>query len=362
MILNLIKRFRVHKEAEPLVWLKKVFFYTIGINLLFAILFKYIESVTWNEAIWQTWQTATTVGYGNAPAETLAGRIITMLLSTVSIAFVGALFSAAFDYKEFYKTQKKLGFMKNPHKDGYIIFNFPGNNVAKHFIDELRVVEKSVGICFVDDNINELPEEIAHLPNIHFIKGCPLQKETYQKAEVQNNKTVIVFPVDASKSNSDGSTKVTLDLLERFVDTSKTRLLYILVDMANLWMFEKSKATYISSDLSVLAIVQECQDPYSALVIEDLLYNTQGANPMTVTVDKIAGISWKELQLSLFQVLEGTKHSCNLLAIIRDGQSNSCPEASEVLKKGDLLSLATYLDFPWEEIEAKIQALTIDSQ
>ncbi|OHX66887.1 ion channel [Flammeovirga pacifica] len=362
MILSLIKRFRIHQDAEPLIWLKKVFLYTIGINVLFAILFKYIEAVTWNEAVWQTWQTATTVGYGNAPAETLAGRIITMLLSTVSIAFVGALFSAAFDYKEFYKQQKKLGFMKNPYSGGYIVFNFPGSNVAKHFIEELRVVEKSVGICFVDDNISELPEEIAHLPNIHFIKACPLQKETYEKSGVKSNKTVIVFPTDNTKSSSDGSTKVTLDLLERFIDSSKTRLLYILVDMANLWMFEKNNATYISSDLSTLAIVQECQDPYSALVIEDLLYNTQGANPMTVKIDKINGITWKELQLCLFKVLENTKYECNLLAMIRDGQSNSCPNASEVLKKGDLLSLATYLDFPWEEIEGKIQALTIDSQ
>ncbi|NLR93209.1 MULTISPECIES: potassium channel family protein [Flammeovirga] len=357
MILTIFRRFRLHRESEPYQWFKKVCLYTLGINILFAILFKYVESVSWNEAIWQTWQTATTVGYGNAPAETLAGRIITMVLSTISIAFVGALFSAAFDYKEYYKTQKKLGFMNNPYKDGYVIFHFPGTTVAKRFIHELREVEKNVGICFVDDNISELPDEIQNLPNIHFVKGCPLQRETYYSSGVKSNKTVIVFPTDYDQRTADGSTKTTIDLLERFIDHKKTRILYVLVDMNNGWMFENNNATYVNADLSVLAIVQECQDPYSALVIEDLLYNSQGANPMTVEVNKIAGLSWKQLQIGLIDCLDGTEHQCNLLSLIRNGQSNSCPKSTEILEKGDLLSISTFNGFPWTSVEEQILAL-----
>ncbi|AZQ63443.1 hypothetical protein EI427_14745 [Flammeovirga pectinis] len=353
MIFNFFRQLQLHKNSDVYKRLQQILLYTLGINILFAVLFKNIEQVSWNEAIWQTWQTATTVGYGNKPAETLAGRIITMLLSTVSIAFVGALFGAVFDYREHHKTQKKLGFMNNPYKDGYVVFNFPGINIAKHFIDELRAVEHNVGICFVDNHIETLPDEIASLPNIHFLKGSPLQQQTYTNAQVNKNKTIIVFPVHHKTSTSDGSTKTTIDLLERFI-TSSTRVLFVLVDQSNAWMFDTNNATHVNADLSILAIVQECQDPYSAKVIEDLLYNTQGANPMTVTVNKLAGISWKDFQINMMHVLSDYKFDCNVLSIIRDGQSNSCPKPSEILEKGDLLSIATYDEFPWEDFEEKI--------
>lgn len=330
--------------------------YTIAINVLFTILFKHAEQVSWNEAIWQAWQTATTVGYGNRPAETLFGRIITMLLSTASIAFVGALFSAAFDYKEYHRIQKKLGFMKNPFKNGYVIFNFPATPLAKHFIDELRAIEKSVGICFVDNSIETLPEEIQELPNIHFVKGCPLQKKTYIEAGVNENKTIVVFPTDRNSSTADGTTKTTVDLLERFI-TKGTRILFVLVDKANSWMFENNNATYINADLSILAIVQECQDPYSAMVVEDLLYNTQGANPMTVEINHSSGMTWQEFQMKLLTTTSTSEHQCNVLALIKKGKTDACPPPNIKLEKGDLLSIATYENFPWEEIESKISIL-----
>lgn len=356
MIFNIFRRFRLHRDCDEYERLKRIILYTFLINLLFGVLFKYIEQVSWNEAIWQTWQTATTVGFGNRPAETLAGRIITMILSTVSIAFVGAMFSAVFDYKEYHKTQKKLGYMKNPHKNGYVIFNFPTTAVAKHFIDELRAIEKSVGICFVDNNIEALPEEIQELQNIHFVKGCPLQKKTYEEAGVNQNKTIIVFPTERHISSADGTTKTTVDLLERFVNDS-TRILFVLVEKANAWMFDNNNATYINADLSILAIVQECQDPYSAMVVEDLLYNTQGANPMTVEINKVSGMSWLDFQTNLIKVSATSKQQCNVLAVIKNGKTDSCPMPDTILEKGDLLSIATYENFPWKEFESQISTL-----
>ncbi|KXX68314.1 potassium channel family protein [Flammeovirga sp. SJP92] len=356
MIFNLFRKLRLHRGSEEYGNVKRIILYTLGINLLFAILFKYVEAVSWNEAIWQTWQTATTVGYGNRPAETLFGRIITMILSTVSIAFVGAMFSAVFDYKEYHKTQKKLGYMKNPFNDGYVIFNFPATAIAKNFIEELRAIEKDVGICFVDNNIEALPLEIQEIPNIHFVKGCPLQKNTYLNANINQNKTIIVFPNASNNSSADGATKTTVDLLERFV-TEGTRILFVLVEKANTWMFDDNNATYINADLSVLAIVQECQDPYSAMVVEDLLYNTKGANPVTVEINSLDGIKWMDLQLKIMKASVTLNQQCNVIALIQNGKTDACPKPETVLNKGDLLSIATYSNFSWKEIEREILVL-----
>ena len=108
MILQLISKFRKRLSDAPLRWLIKISIWSVLLFILFIILFKYAEAVSWEESIWQAWQTFTTVGYGNAPAATTAGRVVTMLISTLGIAFLGALFSAAFDYKQYFFGDIKL--------------------------------------------------------------------------------------------------------------------------------------------------------------------------------------------------------------------------------------------------------------
>ena len=351
MLFTLFNRFRSQFSHQPFRNLIQMVVWCLVLFTLFVILFEWAEGKGWEEAFWQAWQTFTTVGFGNAPADTTAGRVITMVISTIGIAFLGALFSAAFDYKEYLKDQKRFGYMKNPFDNGYVIFNFPGVTTAENLIDELRQVEKNTGICFVDSRLENLPQSIASLPRVHFIKGDTLDRHTYDQARLEDNKAVLIFPIEPSAPESDAATKTVVDLVLRFTDKHNTRVIYTLVDQANAWMFEDQKAIGILADLEILAMVQEVQDPYSAEIIEKLLLNSKGANPETVTPIKIVGWTWGEFVTTSMKATQASGDKCNPFAIVQKSEPNTCPDLSLIIDKDDLISVIAYPDFDWTKHE-----------
>ncbi|MCP4441315.1 MAG: two pore domain potassium channel family protein [Aureispira sp.] len=341
------------RKYRPLRWL----FILIGWFLLLMVIYSlgvmYLEPEaypTWTSAIWQSWQTFTTVGYGdNAPSSPL-GKWLTIILSTIGIAIVGALFSAAFDYKIFLGELKQAGFMNNPFKDGYVIFNAPDTHLLLNFICELRDVEPEAKICIVDNRMDKLPKSLSILDNIHFIRGNTLSKATYEQAHLKENKIVLVFPQETAVAGSDGSTKTTVDLISKFV-TEKTRIIHILVNPSNKWMFDNVRSTSISEGFELLALIQECQDQYSAQIIEDLLMNTRGANPKTVVPKHILGWTWGQFVSNALKVSHRTGELCTPLALVKNGETYTCPKLEESIDKDTLISIITYNDFNWQNFE-----------
>lgn len=324
---------------------------------VFLILYKWSEGVSWEEALWQGWQTFTTVGYGNQPARTLEGRIVTMVLSTMGIAVLAGIFSEIFEHRRLMVEKKNLGLMKNPIKDGYVIFNFPEIHQGFNFINELRTVERNVGICIVDNNLERLPETIAILPNIHFIKGSPLIRDTYERSRITDNKAVIIFPNKPSVSNSDGETKTIVDLVTKFVKSvpgCQTRIVHILADPRNAWMFQDGYSTQVSERFELLAVVQELQDKYSAEIIETLLTNSRGASLKTVTPRDIIGWTWEEFVQRSIAVSRRTNLPCNPLALIKNGENNACPSLDDVIESGDCISVITFSNFKWDKFEKEL--------
>lgn len=348
------KIFTKLREQTPLRWLIQLVFVFFGLFVLYWCLFYWIENVSWGEALWQAWQTFTTVGYGNHPAITVWGRVITMVLSTIGIAVLGGVFSAAFDYRNYLIEKRELGLMKNPFKDGYVMFNFPELYQGANFIHELRTVERHVGICIVDNEMEKLPESIAILPNIHFIKGSTLDKNTYQRAGITSNKAVIIFPSEASMAESDGITKTIVDLVTKFVlseEKCTTRIVHILADPRNAWMFQDAYSTQVSERFELLAVVQELQDQYSAEIVETLLSNTRGANLKTVFPTVIIGWTWEKLTRKCIEVSKTTKIHCNPLALIKNGENDACPFWDTVIEEGDCISIIAFNDFKWKKFE-----------
>ncbi|UZR93523.1 potassium channel family protein [Chondrinema litorale] len=332
------------------MWLIQLSLLFLFIFLAFSISFYFAEEVSWGEAFWQSWQTLTTVGYGNRPAETVLGRWATVILCTAGIAVLGSVFTAAFDYRQHLLDKKKLGLMHNPFKNGYIIFNFPGDYQVINFISELRSVEEDAGVCIVDSSINQLPENISILPNVHFIRGNTLSRETYEMAALKDNKAVIVFPIKPSVPDSDGATKTIVDLIDKFVE-DQTRILHILVDPKNAWMFDDSKSTQVMESFELFAIVQECQDKYSSEIFEKLLLNSKGANPKTVRPKLSVGWTWEELQSKMIKTSKLTNTKCNLFAHIRNNDPETCPDMDLIIEETDYISIIAYNNFNWADFE-----------
>ena len=346
------------KNNAPLKWLINILGFYLLVCIAHFVGFKYTENVNWNESFWQTWQTFTTVGYGNAPAESVIGRGVTVLFGTIGIMFLGAIFSAVFETIQKQKEIRRFGMMDNPFKNSYVIFNYPGRVKLNDFIKETRFVEENVGVCIVDANIEELPPDIVHMGNIHFIKGSTLEQDTYKRAKLTDNKVVIIFPVEANNPESDAGTKTIVDLVLKFVESKKTRIMHVLVNPNNEWMFKDIDSTTIHESMEIFAIVQEAQDPMSVNIIQKLLRNTEGANPKTVVPKKTIGWSWGNFQRVAMAAAVELSMSVNPFALVHNNKSYSCPDPTTIIIKGDFLSIIAYNDFDWcklEEMMAQIE-------
>ncbi len=353
IFLRALRLRRLANEHRPLAWLLYGFALALLVSLSFVVTFKYLEDVSWEEAVWQAWQANTTVGYGSRPAESTWGRVATMVLGTVGIALVGATITAVFDYRTNQRQRRRIGLMKNPYRDGYVVFNFPGRARFMALVRELRYVEEDVGICVVDGRLEELPDSVATLPSIHFVRGSILDRATYEQAGLKNNRVVIVFPIDPSVPDSDATTKTVVDLVERFVATD-SRVIYVLVDPENEWMFGDARSTSVLESMDVLAVVQECQDPYSAPAIQRLLHNTEGADLDTVRPQRIIGWTWGALQVQSALAAERLQVQFNPLSIIKNGAPDNCPAAPTVIEASDLLCVIVQRGLDWDRFEQEL--------
>jgi len=266
-----------------------------------------------------------------------------MILGILAVAILGVVISTSVDLKQLLADRRRLGMMNNPYKDGYVIFNYPGDNITL-FIQEIVSGEPNVGICIVDSRMEELPTTVTSIHNkIHFVRGYSHEKSTYERAAIKENKKVIIFPVDPSSHESDLATSRLVDLVLRFV-SERTRVIYLLIDPNNKWMFN-GKAIPVLQNLEMLATVQECQDAYSSIVVQTILMNTEGANTQTVYPKRLVGHTWGNFVLNSIRVSEKLKVAFNPLALVHGEEIDACPECSKKIEEGDKISIIAHNGF-----------------
>jgi len=344
----------------------RTFYKTLGMLVVIAILhtifFKITESVGWEESIWQTWQTFTTVGYGNAPANTSGGRWATMFWGTLGIALLPLIISGVIENKLERIKRRKFGMNDNPIRNGVVIFNFSSADQTRGLILQIQHVRKDMGFCIIDERIDELPPSVANLNNVEFLKGQCLRESTYKRANLDKNNTAIIFPKEPGQSSSDGLTRLIIDQVSKVMN-GNGKIIYLVVDSENDHLFENCPGISIYEAFETYAIAQEITDPFSSELIEKLLLNTSGANPKTLTPTKIIGWNWIEFQLNTIQL--GAKQGINVnpLGLIKDSKTYACPAWDTKIEAGDLISVISYNDFNWNKFEkdlilAKAEAKT----
>lgn len=348
---QLRRRLREHQPFYWFFWLLGIF---ISLFVLHLVFFMMAESVSAEEALWQTWQTFTTVGYGNRPAETWMGRLNSMVFSTLGIAVMGSLFAAAFDMKLYFNNLKRYGQMKNPFRNGYVVVHFPGTDDFAIFVREIRSEEPDVGICILDPNLEEIPNALAHVKNLHLVRGSCTDRTSFEKAGMRENRVVIVFAPQIDISGADAMTKTVVNLLGSHLKDSQTRLIHLLEDSANGWMFEDENSVQITEDLDILAAVQECSDPFSSQMVESMLRNTDGPSIKTVKPVKVAGWNWGDFCQRLLVLSQKEGLSVTPIGLVRKGKAMPCPQLDETIQAGDYCALICVNHLDWNRWEANL--------
>lgn len=345
------RRIRRHQPFYWFIWLLVAF---AALFLIHMVLFVHAEQVSWNEGLWQTWQTFTTVGYGNRPAETLAGRATSMIFSTLGIAVMGSLFAASFDLKLYFNNLRRYGQMKNPFQQGYVVVHFPGEDDLATFVNEIRSFEPDVGICILDPNLCEIPARLSHIRKLHLVRGSTTSRESFDKARLRDAKTVVVFAPQIDIAGADAMTKTVVSLIGNYLEGSQTRMIHLLEDAQNSWMFADESSVQIVEDLDILAAVQECSDPYSSQMVESLLRNSDGPSIKTVPASDFLGLSWHQLCQRFLKLAGDQGTVITPIGLIRGGKAITCPSPEEKILSQDYCAFVCPNNIDWNATVAQL--------
>ena len=195
------------------------------------------EGLTVDEAIWLTLTTVVTVGYGDYSAQTIPGRLATVILLYVGSIFV--LFHVAADYFQ-YRYERKLAMLRGrwkwKMKDHVLLLNSPTINRDRYIlglVEELHRTERwsdAPVLMLTREYAEGLPEEFQTAGVVHY-HGDAGSPEDLEAVNAENAAVILVLAENAADKRSD---ETNFNILHRLRDLNvKGRIIVECVRHAN---------------------------------------------------------------------------------------------------------------------------------
>ncbi|MGM8216512.1 potassium channel family protein [Bacillaceae bacterium W0354] len=163
-----------------------LFFMTLFGFLIYLVEPEQYKSIF--NGIWWAFITGSTVGYGDLVPQTLLGKVIGILLILVGggvlTFYMVTIASGTVEMKKDYEEGK----MAYYHKGHYIIVGW--NERTRRLIEIIQQEFKNEAkIVLIDETLFQDP---LKLKSVHFIKGDPSIDQTWEKANINGAKKIII--------------------------------------------------------------------------------------------------------------------------------------------------------------------------
>jgi len=260
----------------------------------------YYERLGLGDAIWLTFTTATTVGYGDLSASTMQGRIATILLIyLVGIFILAKVVGDYFDYRYSVREKKIKGHWSWGMKQHIVILNSPsysGERYLQRLIKQFRTSDhyKDCAIYLLTRQFPQgLPDFITQLDNVVHYSGNPSNTQDLAAVCVAQARAVIVLSKDENDENSDGRS---FDILHRLKDLKVTAtILAECVEDSNRKRLEDAGANIVIRPIRAYPemIVRAFDAPGSERIIENM-FNSENDEYRRYDVS-ISDMAWCEV-------------------------------------------------------------------
>ena len=347
-ILRFIRRARRYRALGGLVLLIIVVCVVVG-NALTFYFFERNEQpgLSVVDSFWYSLVSITTIGYGDFAAVTVGGRIgaviFVMVIGLAAFtAFVGLTVDAIMEFQ----FKERSGMSNARVRDHLLVVNFPGEVRVRQIVEEFAgdALHENRDVVIVTDVIETLP---FSMPNAHFVRGSPLEEETYRRANVEAAHQAIILSTGFDDPNSDSVAASVTSIIEHLNPTIK--IVAECLNRRHSLLFSRSERVSLVYTLRVAynILVQEAQDPGVYKMAQAITSNEFEGNMASTRVesDELQTTSYVSVAKSL---LDG---DVNLLSVIRDGQV--VVSLKDVRpRRGDLLVYVGGSRLSWGELSA----------
>ena len=296
---------------------------TIGILLFGAAGLSYFEGTpTLYDAIWWSFVTITTVGYGDVTPSTIGGRITGVIVMVFGIGFLG-MFTAtvALIFVEG-KLKEVRGI--NPVKVTGHFLICGWSYEVKEIVEELRADRKAKDKPIV--LIADLPEKPFEGENTFFVSG-EANNESLEKANLSGAAAVLIVSDDRLNSYSRDA-KVVFNTLTVRANNPDIYICVEITDAKNTQHCERAGANEIIviGELSSNLLVQAALDHGITRIVTELVSNRFGSNLYKIKPpDALVG-------LQFIEVLSTLKREYNVIAVAvesKDSKRFMCNPSQE---------------------------------
>lgn len=147
-----------------------------------------------DEALWYSIVTLTTVGYGDYTPVSLGGRFIGIIFVMLSLSVYGILIGQITNFMATVKENRKLGYTGNDFKNHTVIFGW--NAFGKAVVDQLVGVNKKVAIITSNRNDVELIRENYDKKSVYVLLADYTNYDLIRKSNIQSASNVFINMAD----------------------------------------------------------------------------------------------------------------------------------------------------------------------
>lgn len=142
--------------------------------------------------------TFATVGYGDYSPVTMAGKLFSVFMYLIGIGLLGIVIGKIVDTFTIFRRKREEGKM-NYMKDNHILI-VGWSKKTEIAVKEILDSDPKIEIVIIDQ-LQQSPVDLS-VDRVHFIQGDPTVAETFEKANLQKGKAVIIFSDDTIQDSS----------------------------------------------------------------------------------------------------------------------------------------------------------------
>ena len=267
------------------------------------------------DSFWYSMISITTIGYGDLTANTLGSRVgtiffITLVGLTAFTAWAGTIISWLIDMQDKERSGRGRLFVK----EHILIINYPSESRVRHIIDEFMSdsIHRNDEIAVITDRMESLT---FSNPNVYFVRGSPLETETYERAAVAEAQKAIVLSTGYDDPNSDSIVASAVSVLHRL--NPRIMATAECIDPKHAVLFEGMENVSLVFPLQMAnnLLVQESQDPGISLLAQVITSNKMEGTLLSVRLEGVP-----DQQVAYPHVAKRMlDHDVNLVGIVRGG-------------------------------------------